>query len=202
MKKELRILFVGNSITWHPVKEEIGWLNEWGMAASCEDNDYVHIVMKKIKEDIPGADYKITWAVAWEREYWDAVHLVAFREFLNFRPDIIVVKINENVSAANNEEYPYKQYYEKLLDYLNPKGESQIILCTGFWKMGIIDEAVRCVAAERRLPLVELNSLDKDEMKATGLFAHAGVAHHPGDKGMMAIAELISAEIQNILEKG
>nr|HPJ23025.1 hypothetical protein [Clostridia bacterium] len=77
MSNNPRILFVGNSITWHPVKEEIGWLNEWGMAASSDDNDYVHITMRKIYERFPGAEYKIAWAVAWEREYWDAVHLVA-----------------------------------------------------------------------------------------------------------------------------
>lgn len=28
-------------------------------------------------------------------------------------------------------------------------------------------------------------------MKATGLFAHPGVANHPGDKGMAATAERI-----------
>ncbi|MBN1623240.1 MAG: hypothetical protein JW903_02640 [Clostridia bacterium] len=186
-----RILFVGNSITWHPVKEEIGWLNEWGMAASSEENDYVHLVMKDVYKQWPDAKYKIAWAVAWEREYWDAIHLVAFREFLNFRPDIIVVKINENVSYKNNEEHPYEHHYEKLLDYLNPNGSAQMIICTGFWKMGIIDDTVRSVAAKRELPLVELNHLDNDEMKAIGLFSHAGVANHPGDRGMAAIAQLV-----------
>ena len=202
MKREMRILFIGNSITWHPVKEEIGWLNEWGMAASCEDNDYVHLAMSKIRKEIPRAEYKIAWAVAWEREYWDAVHLVAFREFLNFKPDIIVVKINENVSSRNNDEHPYKKYYEKLLDYLNPAGTAAMILCTGFWKMGVIDEATREVALERYLPIVELNDLDKDEMKAIGLFDHAGVANHPGDKGMEAIAGRISAELLKTMHDG
>ncbi|HPQ48045.1 MAG TPA: hypothetical protein PLP30_11795 [Clostridia bacterium] len=200
MSNNPRILFVGNSITWHPVKEEIGWLNEWGMAASSDDNDYVHITMRKIYERFPGAEYKIAWAVAWEREYWDAVHLVAFREFLNFKADIIVVKINENVSASNNERHPYKQHYEKLLDYLNPEGVSRMILCTGFWRMGIIDEVVRSVAMERQLPLVELNHLDRDEMKAIGLFEHKGVANHPGDRGMQEIAELVAMKVIGLLK--
>ena len=195
MKRKLRILFIGNSITWHPVKEEIGWLNEWGMAASGEENDYVHLVIKEIRKKHPEAEYKIAWAVAWEREYWDAVHLVAFREYLNFKPDIIVVKINENVSSKNNNEHPYKIAYERLLDYLNPDGKAEMILCTGFWNMGVIDEVSREVAADRNYTLVELNHLDKDEMKAIGMFEHAGVAHHPGDKGMKAIADLVAGAI-------
>ena len=199
-KKVTRILFVGNSITWHPVKEEIGWLNEWGMAASSEDNDYVHLLMKKIHSGGFKAEYKIAWAVAWEREYWDAVHLVAFKEFLNFKPDIIVVKIGENSTPSKNEEYPYKKYYEKLIDYLNPQDKSKIIVCTGFWKRGVIDEAVRLVAVERDYPMVELNHLDENpELKAYDIYGHKGAGHHPGDLGMKAIADEIWDSLFEIL---
>ncbi len=45
----VRVMFVGNSMTLHGVNEDIGWSGEYGMAASCEDNDYVHILMSKIK---------------------------------------------------------------------------------------------------------------------------------------------------------
>lgn len=34
-------------------------------------------------------------------------------------------------------------------------------------------------------------------MKAIGLFEHEGVAAHPGNKGMKAIADLISEELKN-----
>lgn len=199
-KKATRILFVGNSITWHPVKEEIGWLNEWGMAASSKDNDFVHLLIKKAHDSGFSAEFKIAWAVAWEREYWDAIHLVAFKEFLNFKPDIIVVKIGENSAPAKNVEYPYKKYYEKLLDYLNPQEKSKIIVCTGFWKRGVIDDAVRLVAAERNYPMVELNHLDEDpKLKAYDIYGHEGPGHHPGDKGMAAIADEIFVKLKEIL---
>ena len=41
-----RVLFVGNSITKHAPKEEIGWFGDWGMAASEAENDYAHIIAR------------------------------------------------------------------------------------------------------------------------------------------------------------
>ena len=55
-KKGPRVLFVGNSITLHGPRPQIGWTNNWGMAASARDKDYVHLLQKKIaavREELP-----------------------------------------------------------------------------------------------------------------------------------------------------
>ena len=39
---KIKILFAGNSITYHAPLAEIGWSGSWGMAATSKENDFVH----------------------------------------------------------------------------------------------------------------------------------------------------------------
>ena len=43
-----RVLFLGNSITLHGPAPAIGWTGNWGMAASAEHLDYVHLLTADI----------------------------------------------------------------------------------------------------------------------------------------------------------
>lgn len=66
-----RILFVGNSITRHGVAPWIGWNNDWGMAASAKERDYVHLTASALKKRWGACDFCITQAADWERNYTD-----------------------------------------------------------------------------------------------------------------------------------
>src|SRR3989442_6785350 len=48
--KAERILFLGNSITRHGPLASIGWTNNWGMAASALEKDYVHVLANSFAE--------------------------------------------------------------------------------------------------------------------------------------------------------
>ncbi|MBQ8759028.1 MAG: hypothetical protein IJZ20_04970, partial [Clostridia bacterium] len=64
-----RVLFVGNSITLHDIRPSIGWHLECGMAASAPENDYVHIIKRRVREKDTDAAFCVCQASGWERSY-------------------------------------------------------------------------------------------------------------------------------------
>lgn len=193
--KGKRIMFVGNSITLHGILHEIGWHNEWGMAASSIENDYVHIIMNK--EIFPDAQYCICQVAEWEGEYKNGESKFnLFENARKFHADIIVMRFIENVPAKDFDPEIFKASYDKLLNYLNKSQKAKVVLTTGFWRHPG-DNVIIEYAKEKGLPCVLLGDLGEDEsMKAIGLFEHSGVANHPGDLGMKNIAERIVSELK------
>lgn len=197
----VKILFVGNSITLHGVKEDIGWFNECGMAASSPDNDYVHKTVEMLSQRFS----KISWCIAqvaeWERGYKDGTSTFGlYQNAREFDADIIIMRMGENCPKDDFDSVLFEKHYDKLLNFLNPKKTAKVILTTCFWHHPI-DQTVIKYGKEKNLPVVLLGDLgDMDEMKATGLFWHGGVAHHPGDLGMQNIAERIANSVLENIE--
>ncbi len=190
--KGLRVMFVGNSITLHGVKKDIGWENEWGMAASCKENDYVHLLMSKIRSVGNDAAFCICQVAEWERNYKNGSNMhYLYEGARDFNADVIIARFIENCPLEDFDNALFKNEYKKLITYLNVISTAKIIVTTAFWKHPG-DESIREIASEHNYHLVELNDLgETDEMMAKGLFWHSGVAMHPGDKGMKAIADRI-----------
>ena len=191
-KKGLRVMFLGNSITRHGPKPEIGWNHCHGMAASAKEKDYVHILMKKTEEKISDAAFCICQAAEWERRYREGAQTYPlFQNARDFSADVIVMRLIENCPTSDFDSAVFQKELWNFLSFLNPTGKAKIVLTTGFWKHPG-DSAIRALAKEKALPLTELGDLGADpNMKAIGLFAHKGVANHPGDLGMEAIANRI-----------
>ena len=68
---DIRILFVGNSITRHGPKPDIGWERDCGMAASSPEHDYVHVFAAGYSKNHPGAVYGILQVADFERGFYD-----------------------------------------------------------------------------------------------------------------------------------
>lgn len=199
--KGIRILFVGNSITRHEECNSIGWLRDCGMAASSVDKDYVHILEKRVLERFPEAAFLVGNFAEWERHFYEKDVWEQYRSAIDFKADIVIVRLSENVIEKDVLTHDFVKSYNALIDTFNAGG-TKFIVTTGFWKSARVDEGIRLVAKQRDLPLVELGFLgEMEEMKAIGLFEHAGVANHPGDLGMRAIAEAIWTPLSQILEE-
>ena len=127
-----KVLFLGNSITRHGPLAKIGWMSDWGMAASAKEKDYVHLVASSLT--------KSTGAT----------------------PEVMI----KNVAGFERHHTTY-DLEENLKDALEFDAD---------------------------LIIVAIGKLGKDEenyARSERKSAHMGVAAHPGDKGMQAIAQAI-----------
>jgi len=99
-----RILFLGNSITLHGPKPEIGWTGNWGMAASSLNSDYAHLLVAAINKktgskltiDPVSAGNIINIADIFERNY-ASYEPSRIRKQLDWKADAVILQFGENV---------------------------------------------------------------------------------------------------------
>lgn len=197
-----KVAILGNSITLHGPLEKIGWLNNWGMAASAEEKDFAHLLLKRIEEGSGGKPQAYIRNIAdFERGYADYDIGSQLKEAIDFRADLIVVAIGENVStpATDAAKESYRTACEKLLKGLDPSGNATIIVRSSFWTDEVKDGLIRSACSGVGAEYVDLKGLDGDEKnyaRSERKYDHEGVAAHPGDRGMAAIAEAIWGGIE------
>lgn len=195
---KLNVLFVGNSITRHAPAPEIGWLPDWGMSASSEETDYVHVAVKKLEEKYGKINFATACCGDWERNYWDDDAIVRWKEARDFQADVLVIRIGENIWGQREKlgELPLFPHFDKMVKYFRSNPNAKVIVTDLFWSYDGIDNVIYEVAEKNGYTLVKIGDIGaKDENKALGQFWHSGVAIHPNDKGMAAIAERIVDKI-------
>lgn len=134
-----RILVLGNSITRHAPCEEIGWHGDWGMAASCEANDFVHRLYEKCADK--DVLMMIRQASYWERHFADGNILEKYQQEKDFGADVIIFRLGENVGGDVDETL----FFEKLCEFLKFLAEpaAKLIVTTCFWKNQRVDKCIR-----------------------------------------------------------
>ncbi len=194
---DVKIAILGNSITRHGPKHDIGWDHDFGMAASDIEHDYVHLLYKKLLKYGINCFIVVKQFATWERNFTCVLN-DDISEIRDYQPDIIVFRLGENVNKSVNKEV-FKAETEKLL-YNIGNGKSKLLLTTCFWHHDAVDEVIREICFEKGLTPIELGDLGElPEMKAIGLFDHSGVAAHPGDLGMENIATRIFEGLKKLI---
>lgn len=193
---KIKITFLGNSITRHMPKPEIGWEHDWGMAASSKEQDYAHIMIRALEKKYGSVDYCICSLSKWEREYWNLDILKEYQSAVDFDADIVIVRIAENVWGVRDklESLPLADYWKKMIDFFT-KDHQKIIVTDDFWSWKEIDDPIHHVCETYGYQLIKLGDIGADPSnKALSKFWHSGVEIHPNDKGMALIAERILKE--------
>lgn len=190
---KIRVMFIGNSITIHEQKPEIGWNKTCGMAASDLEHDYVHIVNKFLIKKYDSSCICVCNGGGWELDYINntkANSIISLAE--EFQPDIVILRIGENF----NKDY-LKERLDPFIafDYLLKeikKITNQVIVTSLFWKNDYLDNKILQACKVNNAIYVDLLDLSDDKSnEAIGQFENQSVSFHPNDKGMKEIANRI-----------
>ncbi len=193
---DIKITFLGNSITRHGRAENIGWFGDWGMAASCEANDYVHKLVGFFEEGGKTVSRCVANLSEWERSRDMSLLKTKYAAARDFNADIVIVRLGENARLGEFFE-EFKPCYTEMVEYFAANG-AKVVLTDLFWEYEPFDNFVKRFAKKRGFCFVKLHDLGADDkMKALGMFGHGGVAVHPGDRGMEEIAKRLYAAISN-----
>lgn len=197
-----KVLFLGNSITKHGPKADIDWSGNWGMAASAEAKDYVHVFTTSLAQKQGSTPEILVKNIAdFERAHEGYDFSTKLKEAIDFQADLIVLAIGENVPALKtaDEKTKLQEAVTKLLTTLKGDRKPVILVRSCFWANAAKDEALRGACDAVSGIYVDISALSGDKSlygRAEREFKHAGVANHPGDKGMAAIAAALMKALE------
>ena len=196
-----KVLFLGNSITLHGPAPKIGWTGNWGMAASAQEKDYVHLLLSQITKAAGGEPaVKVKNLADFERRLTDFKLPEELKEELAFEADVIIIALGENAATPKTDEAKaqFETAFTNLLAELKKHGQPTLFVRSQFWQDAEKDKLMKktCDAADG--VFIDISKLGSDESnyaRAERKIEHAGVAGHPGDKGMRALADAIWSAI-------
>lgn len=211
-RDKIKLLIIGNSLSFHGMASDIGWLHESGMAASKKEKDYAHLLFKKIEASLPQHEVcmRISNFASFERDP-NTLDGKSIQSLKSFQADIIVFQLGENVDEANTDTIElFEKKYIELIHLVKGNDSPHIILTTPFFPSLAKNRTIQKVALSTKSFLVDLSHLTllnstnyaKNEVDYGGdksLWKVEGIGIHPGDIGMQNIANLIYILIQPII---
>ncbi|MFD2934447.1 SGNH/GDSL hydrolase family protein [Spirosoma flavum] len=188
------VLILGNSIVRHPPAPSIGWPNDWGMAASVADSDFVHCLIRDIHRSKETVTVQYLNVANWERSY---NHYAMNRLDSLRNPDLLIMRLAENVVDEQAADSGFVANYDKLITYLDPDNRAVKVITDGFWVKKHVNPLIQAYAKQKQYPFVHLSDLSADSTNmAQRQYTNKGVGIHPSDKGMRLIASRIWAVIK------
>jgi hypothetical protein len=192
-----RILFLGNSITLHGPKADIGWEGNWGMAASSQEKDYVHLVTSALAKQNGFMPQIMVRNIAdFERNYATYDVDTQMKDLFAFDADLVILAIGENVPAleAADARAKFKAGVMKILGGVLAKRHPLVVVRSSFWADPAKDQVLKEACQEVNAVFVDAGPLGREAAnvaRSERTFSNDGVAGHPGDRGMKAIADAI-----------
>lgn len=209
--KRVKVLIVGNSITYHrPAelgvdenKNPVLWDGAWGMAATREANDYAHRLIASAEAAGYNAEFMIGNALGFETlDVTTPNELPKYREFA---PDIVVAALGANVE---NRTETFAPLYEQ---FIKDIGASKNILVSTLWCPTELWDKIESFSSANGWETVDclttstpsgnggggLEGISFNDWSAMNYLGNNSVGWHPGNTGMKLYAEQIWNEQLN-----
>ncbi len=200
-KSPPKILFLGNSITQSIRNDTAGWKLEAGMAASSSDKDYVHQTIRILKDKgfefeaiIGSRDCNICDGVIGE-------HLENIGEIQEMHPRYVVVQLGENSNQLEVDSGRLTKDYLALISAIHYQSIHGIFCITN-WNEANLSDAhndaiLRAVSHFPDIHVVDITALanQPENYGDSTLYHNPAILWHPGDLGMLRIAEALSHSI-------
>lgn len=180
------VVAIGNSMVTHPPAESLGWTGNWGMAAPTPAADFVHLTAKRLGISKVMA-LNVSGLEAQPGNYSASAGQVAK---LIQADSLVVVKLGENVAAANHEAFGLA--YSKLLDEAS-KGAALVCIST-YWKNPPLDDIMRSACSAHAGKWVYVGDVFGDPGnvdRRSVEYANGSVNDHPRAWGMKMMAQRV-----------
>lgn len=204
LKRPLKVVCLGNSITRHGYLPDVEWYSDWGMAASKPENDYCHVLERELQAYNKQTSVHPQNIYPFERNPYCNIDSLIGKTCAE--ADIIILRICENVSDTD----AFEQNISRLIEYCT-NITPHVIVSGAFWPHEKKERILVSAAERHALEFVPLSWItyqsDVYPKKGDILYDIDGkqypitkefIITHPNDKGMRSIATALLRAIKQL----
>lgn len=199
-----KALFIGNSLLFG--------FGTHGMASSNTDTDYYYLVNQAITAKNKNYSAQKVQGFRFEEAVTDTAVSDWFTNtldpFLAEDLDLVIIQLGDNINTVEKQAYFSERSGELLLDHIQERCPSALVVWVGTWyNYNANKDTIITICEKKGCSFISINDLNIPEnqsaignkyIDAKGKKAEitvSGVASHPSDAGMKAIADRIIEQL-------
>ncbi len=180
--------FIGNSITLHGPSRDIGWINNNGMAASCLENDYCHILLRKLNVNICntfiGNFSELERSDCLNEKFPDELRILFEK-----KPNVTIIQLGDNVQDDVQLQFFYNNLIQLALSAR--MSSKRVFFISTWWESPGKDVLIKKVSDSINATYIHIGDLFKSPSNLDNKYKeydHIGVNNHPRNWAMAEIS--------------
>jgi lysophospholipase L1-like esterase len=165
-------------------------MHDWGMAATSQDRDWVHLLLARMPETS-----ELTLIHCTAPNLGEEIGALEAR-LQSAQPSVVVIQIGDNLAASDATDETLREPVVRLLDAASSASAKVVV---GIWGGDDVRDVLLRQAAEDGeaafVPIHDLATLPGHRAWEQGVFDEPMVGWHPSDLGMAAIADRVADEL-------